>query len=329
MRVFVFVNRVNEIGYRQTTALLIAAAVRLGHEVFLANVDGISQTQNGVQLNAVAVQCKPASKTIDSLSITEFAEKTTEDQYEKPEICNGDAILIRTNPGRDIERREQHQNFVSICKNATQLGVVVINDPSQLDFFANKSAINCLPKTCRPETIVARDLETALEFWQDARRDCVVKPPVGSRGKGVTRIRLDHPNPAELLEHLVDSEGTVIQHFIESDEIGDKRIVVLDGKLLEHGYHLAGIHRIPAPGEFRANIHIGGTAQPLTLSSCEKKSALTAAGLLFKNGVRLAGIDLVGSQVIEFNVFSTGGLFDANRFANFDFSDEIVRMLLG
>ena len=327
MRVFVFVNRVNEIGYRQTTAMLIAAAVRLGHEVFLADVNGLSLCQNGTRLNAVAVRCQNASSTINNLSVAKFAEESDQHHFETTEICGGDTILIRTNPGRDIERNSQHQNFILVCQNATKLGVIVVNDPFQLDFFASKAAINCLPKAHRPVTIVARDFETALEFWNDAKCDCVVKPLVGSRGQGVTQIRSDDKASVELLKNLVDSKGIVIQHFVKTEELGDKRVVVLDGKLLEHGYHIAGIHRVPAPGEFRANIHTGATAQPLTLSSSQKKAALYAASLLLKNGIRLAGIDLVDDQVIEFNVFSTGGLYDANRFANFDFSDEIVQML--
>ena len=42
MRIFVAVNRIDEIGYRQTTALLIAAFVRLGHTVSLAGVADFS-----------------------------------------------------------------------------------------------------------------------------------------------------------------------------------------------------------------------------------------------------------------------------------------------
>ncbi len=45
------------------------------------------------------------------------------------------------------------------------------------------------------------------------------------------------------------------------------------------------------------------------------------------SGIQLAGIDLIGNKVIEFNVFSTGGLYDANQFAGLDFADLIVRAL--
>ena len=120
----------------------------------------------------------------------------------------------------------------------------------------------------------------------------------------------------------------VAQHFIAADHPGDRRVVVLDGKILEANGHIAGIERRPAENDFRGNLHAGGTAHPFTLTPTERAAAEHAAMLLRASGIRLAGVDLIGDQIIELNVFSTGGLYDANRFANIDFTEMIVQRLV-
>ena len=72
----------------------------------------------------------------------------------------------------------------------------------------------------------------------------------------------------------------------------------------------------------------GGSAEPLSLSTQERETIEHSASLLLQNGIVLAGIDLIGAKVIEFNVFSTGGIYDACHFAGFDFADKIVSELL-
>jgi glutathione synthase len=54
-------------------------------------------------------------------------------------------------------------------------------------------------------------------------------------------------------------------------------------------------------------------------------SVAAAVGpVLVAHGIRLAGLDVIGDVVVEVNVFSTGGLFDAERFSGADFSGRIV-----
>ena len=331
MRVFVFVNRVQEIGARQTTALLIAAFHRQGHEVWLADVDGISldgsNATSSMQLRADAVQLEIPTDA-DSAVVADFAKSATPDSFRQLAIGQDDLILIRTNPGRDLENLGKHNLFLELCQIAKSLGIRVVNDPASLTFFASKAAIALLPQQYRPQMLVTQKSEEAVAFAKDLGRECVIKPVLGSRGNNVIRIDSVTDRLEEELADRFDKQSIVIQEFIATTEPGDKRVVVSGGKLLQHNGHFAGIHRIPADGDFRANLHAGGTAQPLSLSGAQREAALTAASLLFENGITLAGIDLMGTKVIEFNVFSTGGLFDANRFASFDFAESICQELV-
>jgi glutathione synthase len=66
----------------------------------------------------------------------------------------------------------------------------------------------------------------------------------------------------------------------------------------------------------------------LQLSSQQREAVEHAAAILYADGIRLAGIDLIGTKVIEFNVFSTGGLYDASQFAGQDFAKRIIDRLV-
>ncbi len=329
MRVFVFVNRVCEIGYRQTTALLIAAFYRKGHEVFLANVDGVSihgkaNQQDRPALFIDALRLDLSHQDASSRDVAQFAQSAgASGESQSLRVCDEDLVVIRTNPGRDLERSTLHTTFLETCQVAKASDIRVVNDPNRLSFFASKAAVAVLPAEYRPEMLVTNDMERVEKFIRESNRDCVVKPLLGSRGNDVIRVDANCENIAESLDRF-ENQSIVVQHFIDSEEPGDKRVVVLNGQILEQDEHVAGIHRVPAEGDFRANLHAGGTARLLKLTPEQRAAALAAASILYDAGVELAGVDLIGNKVIEFNVFSTGGLYDANQFSGIDFADLII-----
>ena len=331
MRVFVVVNRVVEIGYRQTTALLIASLINQGHEVQLANVDGFSfvgfADRSEFSIKGLSFESNQTEQQIGSKAIESFVNSgdVTEKRYVlKP----SDVVMIRTNPGRDTARASLHESFLEFCTAIETIGVRVINRPDRLKFFASKASLELLPPRFRPQMIVAHGVEEIASFVKDSKTTCVIKPLVGSRGEDVIKVEYDQADLESLISNIFKSRGVVAQHFIDCDQPGDKRVVVVNGKIIEANGHIAGIHRIPADGDFRANLHAGGSAQRLSLSTDERETIEHSAALLLQNGISLAGIDLIGTKVIEFNVFSTGGIYDACKFADFDFADQMISELL-
>ena len=336
MKIFVAVNRVNEIGYRQTTALLIAAFVRLGHAVSLADAEDFSvetsfeqDTSKGPSGTHFSVNCKTLPTTADCNSeVVEDFAKAESASLSEP-IEPGDMIVIRTNPGRDAGRACVHDSFLDLCQAAQAKGIRVSNDPSFLKYFASKASLAAIdPKFC-PPLIVSNKSDLIADFVRRSGTDCIIKPLVGSRGQNVIRVNHSADGLESLIETTFKSNGIVAQHFVEADHPGDKRVVVSHGKLLDIDGHLAGIERRPAEGDFRANLHAGGTAHPLKLSDTAREAAEYAADLLFNRGISLAGIDLIGDKIIEFNVFSTGGLFDAESYSGINFSDVIAKQICG
>ena len=325
MRVIVFVNHHAEVRFRQTTALLVAALIRANCEVFIASVDGLSLFADDETLASVTGIVVP-EQCVSSGEVAKFA---MENKLERSiTVSDQDLVLIRTNPGRDQGRTLLHSSLLHNLKILQSRGTRVVNDPQHLGFFASKASLAMLDPSHRPPMLVGHNESEIAGFVRDAPSFCIIKPLIGSRGQNVVRVHSRNAELEKVISMACRRGPCVVQRFIESDKPGDQRVVVMHGQILKHEGVEAGIYRKPADDDFRGNLHAGGTAQPLQLSDSARASVLHAAQILQSHGIVLAGVDLVGDQIIETNVFSTGGLLDANRFAGFDFTDHVVSALL-
>ena len=321
MRVVVVINRFAELTGRQTTAMLIAAFVARGHDVFVGEVDGLAvcDSGSGVEFNCDVVPIPGSS--IDSELV---ANELDPHSVESVQLTPGDLLFLRTNPGRDPDRIGAHDRCVQLASVARSLGVRVLNRPDQLSRFASNASLFELHAAFRPAGIVTSDIADIHEFAAERDTNCVVKPLMGSRGRDVVKLTPGDSAALKAVTQVMARGPIVCQEFVEWDQPGDVRLVVLNGEPLTVDGSVAAIHRVPADGDFRANLHTGGTAQPITPDQSMLTAATHAARLLNQHGIWLAGIDLIDSKVIETNVFSTGGLFDAHRFYERDFAARII-----
>lgn len=115
----------------------------------------------------------------------------------------------------------------------------------------------------------------------------IVKLLEGTQGKGVVLAETD--KAAESVINAIKSlrANLLVQEFVKEAEGKDLRCFVIDGKVV------ASIMRTAAPGEFRANIHQGGTASVVKITSAERKLAIKAAKTL---GLQVAGVDIIRSS---------------------------------
>lgn len=114
----------------------------------------------------------------------------------------------------------------------------------------------------------------------------VVKLLEGAQGRGV--FLAETGKAAESVINAFKSlrANLLVQEFIKEAEGKDLRCFVIDGKVV------AAIERTAAPGEFRANIHQGGSASIVRITAEEKKLAIKAAKTL---GLAVAGVDIIRS----------------------------------
>ncbi len=115
----------------------------------------------------------------------------------------------------------------------------------------------------------------------------IVKLLEGTQGRGV--VLAETQKAAESVINAFKSlrANLLVQQFIKEANGKDLRCFVIDGKVV------ASIERTAAPGEFRANIHQGGTASIVKITAEEKALALKSAKIL---GLKVAGVDIIRSK---------------------------------
>jgi glutathione synthase len=193
---------------------------------------------------------------------------------------------------------------------AKERGVSVINDPAGLQLVSHKGWLAALPDVRTPPALVTRSRASCHVFHQAQPNGVVVKPARGSGGRQVSHVV---SGDAEGLDtaFAVAREGgdgyVVVQRYLPTAEDGEKRLVWLDGAVI------GGYLRRRAPGEFRHNLKRGGLAEPTAITSEDRSLGAQLAPHLLEAGIRLAGLDVIGGQLIEVNALNPGGAFHTDR----------------
>ena len=148
----------------------------------------------------------------------------------------------------------------------------------------------------------------------------VVKLIQGTQGRGVILAR-NWQTTAAVLEKLREyKKQALVQEYVSEAQGRDSRIIVVGDRCV------AAMMRIAAEGEFRANLHRGGTAVPITLDTATEKLALHAAQV---HGLRVAGVDIIQSErgplLLEVN--SSPGFEGIETATGHDVAGEIIRLL--
>jgi len=148
----------------------------------------------------------------------------------------------------------------------------------------------------------------------------IVKLLEGTQGKGV--VLAETKKAAESVINAFKSlnANILVQEFIKEANGKDIRCFVIDGKVV------AAIQREAMPGEFRANIHLGGTASIIKVTPEEKKIAIKAAKAM---DLKVAGVDIIrsskGPLLLEVN--SSPGLEGIEGATNKDVAGEMIRAI--
>ena len=148
----------------------------------------------------------------------------------------------------------------------------------------------------------------------------IVKLLEGTQGRGV--VLAETQKAAESVINAIKSlrANLLVQEYVKEARGKDLRCFVIDGKVV------ASIQREAAPGEFRANIHQGGTASIVKISPEERRLALKAARIL---GLKVAGVDIIrsskGPLLLEVN--SSPGLEGIEAATGKDIAASIIRSI--
>ncbi|MFC4352370.1 glutathione synthase [Fodinicurvata halophila] len=216
--------------------------------------------------------------------------------------------------GMDVVMMRQDPPFDMTYITATHLlehlppSTLVVNNPAEVRNAPEKLFVTHFPELM-PPTMITRS-KTEVEAFRRKHRDIIVKPLFGNGGAGVFHLKEDDENLNSLLELFtqISREPVMVQKYLPDIRKGDKRIILVDGQ------PVGAINRVPAEGEARSNLHVGGKAVAVKMSERDREICNTIGPLLKERGLIFVGIDVIGDYLTEINVTSPTGLQELERF---------------
>lgn len=185
---------------------------------------------------------------------------------------------------------------------------LVVNDPFWVRNFPEKLLVLQFSDFI-PPTMIARDLDTIKSFKAE-HGDIILKPLYGNGGAGVFRLDHSDRNLASLHELFtgMSREPMIVQKFLPAVSAGDKRVILVNGE------PVGAINRVPAEGETRSNMHVGGRPEKVALTERDLEICAAIGPTLRENGQIFVGIDVIGDYMTEINVTSPTGMQELERF---------------
>ncbi|HQT46572.1 MAG TPA: glutathione synthase [Acidocella sp.] len=185
---------------------------------------------------------------------------------------------------------------------------LVVNNPAAVRNAPEKLLVTHFPELM-PPTMISWDRGAIKEF-RKLHQDIIVKPLFGNGGIGVFRIKPDDENLGSLLDMFFTAsrEPLMIQRYEPAVRAGDKRIILVDGVAV------GALNRVPAQGDNRSNMHVGGRPEKTTLTAREQEICARIGPTLQREGLLFTGIDVIGDYLTEINVTSPTGIVQIARF---------------
>ncbi len=290
--------------WKDSSIAMMRAAEKHGHEVYAIDAATLGWRRpepgypGGVFGEAVHLRLRPDDH-----------DWFRETGREYRPLKSFDAVIMRRDPPFDFE----YLTATWLLERAEASGVKVFNRPRALRDHSEKIAIAEFDQFT-PPTLVARDINQLQHFIEEYR-DVILKPLDGMGGSQIFRIHRNDPNRNVILETLTHegSRTVMAQRYLPEISQGDKRILLIAGKPVP--YSLA---RIPKAGETRGNLAVGGTGVAQDLSPRDREIAETLGPILFKRGLMLVGLDVIGTHLTEINVTSPTCMVEIRQQTGFD-----------
>lgn len=277
-------------------AIMLEAQKR-GHELFYYTPASLALRDNVVTALVAPIEVfdKPKGEHF------KLGEARTTD------LSTLDVIHLRQDPPFDM-----HYITTTHMLERIHPKTYVVNSPASVRNAPEKILVTEFPELM-PPTLVTRDRK-AIHAFRVEQGDIIIKPLFGNGGAGVFLLSAGDQNLTALIELFEQNfvEPYMIQKYLPAVREGDKRIIIIDGE------PVAGLNRIPAEGEARSNMHVGGRPELSKLTGLELEICAAIAPAIKERDLIFVGIDVIGGNLTEINVTSPTGIREIERFGGPD-----------
>lgn len=272
-----------------------------GHELFYYTPDMLAYQQGRVTAKGWPLEVR-----------REVGNHFTLGEFQEIDLNTQDVVWLRQDPPFDM-------GYITTTHILDMIHpkTLVVNDPTWVRNYPEKLLVLQFPDLTPPTTI-ARDLET-LKAFKAEHEDIILKPLYGNGGAGVFRLGKDDKNMTSLHELFsgINREPLIAQKFLSDVSKGDKRVIIIDGE------PVGAINRVPAKGETRSNMHVGGRPEKVEMDARDYEICERIGPLLREKGQIFVGIDVIGGNLTEINVTSPTGIQELERFDGINVAEKI------
>ncbi|MTH35572.1 glutathione synthase [Paracoccus limosus] len=263
-----------------------------GHRLFQYTVDKLSYDEG-----RILAQGRPITLRRERGNHVSFGD------WQEADLREFDVVWLRQDPPFDMGYITNTHLLERVHPET-----YVVNDPFWVRNCPEKLLVLDFPDLT-PPTLITRDLAQIRAFRQ-RHGDIIVKPLYGNGGAGIFHLRPNDPNLSSLLETFTGSnrEPVIAQKYLPAVVKGDKRIILVDGE------PVGAINRVPAEGEARSNMHVGGRPERIGLTEREREICAIIGPVLREKSLLFTGIDVIDGWLTEINVTSPTGIQELERF---------------
>ena len=221
----------------------------------------------------------------------------------RTDLSDMDVVLLRQDPPFDM-------NYITTTHMLERIhpGTLVVNDPAWVRNSPEKIFVTEFADLM-PATLITRNRADVAAF-REKHGDVIIKPLYGNGGAGVFRLDENDRNLSSLYELFTgfSREPLIVQKYLPAVTKGDKRVILVDGE------PVGAINRVPAKGETRSNMHVGGRPEKVGLTERDREICAAIGPVLREKGQVFVGIDVIGDYLTEINVTSPTGIQELERF---------------
>lgn len=208
-----------------------------------------------------------------------------------------DTVLMRQEPPFDM-----HYITYTHLLDHLDKRVRVINNPVSVRNSPEKLLVTHFIDLM-PKTIISKNFSEIKEF-SNKQSKVVLKPLYGKGGEGIILLEADEQMFDKKLEDFLSNEyePIMVQEYLPIVKKGDKRIILINGE------PVGCLNRVPAEGEFRSNLGVGGLPELSELSSRDIEICQRIRKTLIDYDLYFVGIDVIGEYLTEINVTCPTGV---------------------
>ena len=208
-----------------------------------------------------------------------------------------DTVLMRQEPPFDM-----HYITYTHLLDHLDKKVRVINNPVSVRNAPEKLLVTHFADLM-PKTIISKNFDEIKEFVSKLNK-VVLKPLYGKGGEGIILLESNDKMFDKKLENFLlgEHEPIMAQEYLPIVKNGDKRIILINGE------PVGCLNRIPAEGEFRSNLGVGGLPELSELSPRDIEICQRISKTLIDYDLYFVGIDVIGDFLTEINVTCPTGI---------------------